>query len=155
MEVFAEIARDLPVVFPVHPRTRARLASAGIVSASADSAGGLRLLESVDYLDSLCLQKQARVVFTDSGGMQEETTTLNVPCITLRDCTERPITIEQGTSTLVGNDPAKIRAAYQQVVAGTYKRGRDIQLWDGGTAERIAAGLAKFLDARSGAGATR
>jgi UDP-N-acetylglucosamine 2-epimerase (non-hydrolysing) len=152
MGVFGEIARDLPVIFPVHPRTRARLAAAGI---AIESGSGLRLIDSVDYLDSLCLQKQAKVVFTDSGGMQEETTTLGVPCITLRDCTERPITIEQGTSTLVGNDPAKIRAAYKQVVDGSYKRGREIPLWDGGTAERIAAGLERFLESRASAGATR
>jgi UDP-N-acetylglucosamine 2-epimerase (non-hydrolysing) len=148
VEVFQEIARELPVVFPVHPRTRARMSSARISLSEAgeSSATGLRLLDSVDYLDSLCLQKQARVVFTDSGGMQEETTVLNVPCITLRDCTERPITVEQGTSTLVGNDPDKIRAAYRQVASGSYKQARTIPLWDGHTAERIAAGLAVYLD---------
>lgn len=154
MDVFAEIARDLPIVFPIHPRTRARLASAGIAEPAPPSnpnSAGLRLLESVDYLDSLCLQKHARVVFTDSGGMQEETTTLGVPCITLRDCTERPITIDEGTSTLVGNDPDKIRGAYRQVEAGTYKPGRTIPLWDGQAAGRMADALAQFLDAQCAA----
>jgi len=147
IDVFNEIARDLPVVFPVHPRTRARMASAGIAEpGAARASGGLRILESVDYLDSLCLQKHARVVFTDSGGMQEETTTLNVPCVTLRDCTERPITVEQGTSTLVGNDPDKIRGAFQKVMAGSYPKATAIPLWDGKTAERIGRQLALFLD---------
>jgi UDP-N-acetylglucosamine 2-epimerase (non-hydrolysing) len=148
MEVFAEIGRELPIVFPVHPRTRARLAAAGLAEAAAGANGsaGLRLLDSVDYLDSLCLQKHARVVFTDSGGMQEETTTLKVPCVTLRENTERPITVEQGTSTLVGNDPEKIRSAYRAVASGRGKAARPIPLWDGKTAERIAAELERFLD---------
>src|SRR5205085_4902508 len=104
-----------------------------------------RLVDPVDYIDSLCLQKHARVVFTDSGGMQEETTSLGVACITLRDCTERPITIEQGTSTLVGNDPEKIRRAYDEVVSGRYRRGQPIPLWDGCAAPRIVEGLSEFL----------
>jgi len=147
MGVFTEIARDLPIVFPVHPRTRARLAAAGVEPSGggASSSAGLRLIDSVDYLGSLCLQKNARIVFTDSGGMQEETTTLGVPCITLRDCTERPITVEQGTSTLVGNDPAKIRRAYAEVVAGKYRSGSAIPMWDGQAAPRIVEHLSKFL----------
>ncbi len=146
MHVFSEIARELPIVFPVHPRTRARLAAAGVEpSSDPSSSSGLLLIDSVDYLGSLCLQKHARVVFTDSGGMQEETTTLGVPCITLRDCTERPITVEQGTSTLVGNDPGKIRQAYADVVAGRYRAGRAISMWDGQAAPRIVEHLSEFL----------
>jgi UDP-N-acetylglucosamine 2-epimerase (non-hydrolysing) len=151
MAVFDEISRDLPIVFPIHPRTRARMAAAGIAEPAKSTSpdAGLRLVDSVDYLDSLCLQKHARVVFTDSGGMQEETTTLGVPCITLRSNTERPVTVDEGTSTLVGNDPEKIRAAYRQVMSGSYKPAKTISLWDGKTADRIAEEIVRFLATRS------
>jgi UDP-N-acetylglucosamine 2-epimerase (non-hydrolysing) len=87
----------------------------------------------------------ARVVLTDSGGMQEETTVLRVPCLTLRENTERPITVEKGTSRLVGNDPDGIRAAFDEAMAGRWPRGEEIPLWDGKAGERIAAALCEWL----------
>jgi UDP-N-acetylglucosamine 2-epimerase (non-hydrolysing) len=143
--LFVELAQQLPVVFPVHPRTRKLLEAAGY---EAQKHPGLRLIEPVDYLDSLNLQKHARVVLTDSGGMQEETSHLQVPCITLRANTERPVTVELGTSTLAGNDPQRIREILQQVLSGAYKRGQPIPLWDGSTAKRIAPILAAALSSR-------
>jgi len=135
MNVFAEISLHLPLVFPVHPRTDQRLQELGIRQAIPNR---FRMVEPLDYLDSLCLQKHARLVFTDSGGMQEETTYLDIPCITLRENTERPVTVEMGTSTLVGNDPKRIWQAFKQVLAGNYKHADQIPLWDGKCAGRIA-----------------
>ncbi|MBI4568669.1 MAG: UDP-N-acetylglucosamine 2-epimerase (non-hydrolyzing), partial [Planctomycetes bacterium] len=110
LAILAHAARRGPVVFPVHPRTRARLHEFGLAG-EYGRVGGLALCEPAGYLDFLSLMVRARVVLTDSGGIQEETTALGVPCLTLRDNTERPITVERGTSTLVGNDPDRIRAA--------------------------------------------
>ena len=103
------------------------------------------MVEPVDYLDSLCLQKQARLVLTDSGGIQEETSCLGIPCLTLRRNTERPVTVELGTSTIVGNDETLIREMFEQVLAGQYKQGEPIPLWDGHTAERVADCLSELL----------
>jgi UDP-N-acetylglucosamine 2-epimerase (non-hydrolysing) len=103
----------------------------------------LRIVEPFDYLDTLRLQKGARLVMTDSGGMQEETTYLDVPCITLRANTERPVTVSDGTSELVGNDVGKIQAAFERAVAGIWKHSRPIPYWDGHTAERIVDIIAR------------
>ena len=140
MATLERCAADLPLVFPVHPRTRARIAEA---APAAD--GRLKLVEPVDYLESLALQVGAAVVFTDSGGIQEESSHLGVPCLTLRPNTERPVTVELGTSTLVGNEPARIEAAFLAVRAGTYKKARPIPLWDGHAAERAAAAIEGWL----------
>jgi UDP-N-acetylglucosamine 2-epimerase (non-hydrolysing) len=126
------IAANLPVIFPVHPRTQQRLAQAGIRLRPE-----LRIIPPVGYLDFLCLLSKAALVLTDSGGIQEETTALSVPCLTLRENTERPITISQGTNLLVGTDPAKIVAAAKAALAGTGKAGRIPPLWDGQAASRI------------------
>ena len=134
--LFAEISQTLPVIFPVHPRTRKQMQSIGF-----EPPASFRLIEPADYLDSLCLQHEARLVLTDSGGMQEETSQMGIPCLTLRPCTERPVTVGLGTSTLVGNDPVRIRAAFDQVMSGQYKRGGPIPLWDGHTAERVVGEL--------------
>ena len=106
---------------------------------------GFRLVEPVDYLDSLCLQKQAKLVLTDSGGTQEETSYLGIPCLTLRKNTERPVTVELGTSTIVGNDENLIRLVFEQVLAGQYKHGQPIPLWDGLTAGRVVYRLDDLL----------
>jgi UDP-N-acetylglucosamine 2-epimerase (non-hydrolysing) len=132
------IAAQVPVIFPVHPRTQQRLTQAGIKTHLQ-----LKLIPPVGYLDFLCLLSNAALVLTDSGGIQEETTALGVPCLTLRENTERPITISEGTNLLIGTDPAKILAAAQAVLAGKGKPGRIPALWDGHTAERIVEVLLK------------
>ena len=126
-----EIARALPVVFPVHPRTAHALEAAGV------DLSGLRLVPPQSYLDFLCLMSRARLVLTDSGGIQEETTVLQVPCLTLRRNTERPVTVDQGTNQLVGTDPAAIVAAAREALAAPLPHGRIPELWDGRAAGRI------------------
>jgi UDP-N-acetylglucosamine 2-epimerase (non-hydrolysing) len=132
------IAAQVPVIFPVHPRTQQRLAQAGIKTHPQ-----LKLIPPVGYLDFLCLLSKATLVLTDSGGIQEETTALGVPCLTLRENTERPITISEGTNLLIGTDPAKIIAAAQTILAGKGKPGRIPPFWDGHAAERIVDVLLK------------
>jgi UDP-N-acetylglucosamine 2-epimerase (non-hydrolysing) len=108
----------------------------------------IALLEPQGYLEMLGLLANARLVLTDSGGIQEETTALGTPCITLRHNTERPITVDEGTNTIAGNDPAAILAAFDDVLAGGGKAGRVPHFWDGHAAERIAAIVAAWLDKR-------
>lgn len=139
IEALAEIARELPLYFPLHPRTRARLAAL-----PAPPGDALHLLEPLSYLDFLCLMAHSRAVFTDSGGIQEETTALGVPCLTLRDNTERPITIEQGTNTLAGATKESVLAAWSQVRANP-KTGRIPPLWDGHAAARAVAAFRTYF----------
>jgi len=127
-----EVANELPIIFPVHPRTHEKL-----MQISRQEHPGLRFIPPVGYLDFLCLLSRARMVLTDSGGIQEETTALGVPCLTLRENTERPITVTQGTNQIVGQDPDKILAATRNILAGITKAGRVPDLWDGHAAERI------------------
>jgi UDP-N-acetylglucosamine 2-epimerase (non-hydrolysing) len=145
LEALAAIAARLPLVWPLHPRTRANVERFGLTDMLA--APGLICLPPQGYLEMVGLMREAMVVLTDSGGVQEETTALGVPCLTLRENTERPITIEQGTNMLVGRDFVALRAAVEAVVAGGGKRGRVPELWDGRAAERIAAHLAQWLRA--------
>jgi UDP-N-acetylglucosamine 2-epimerase (non-hydrolysing) len=126
----AQIADELPLVFPIHPRTRARLGE-------FREPAGLRLVEPLGYLDFLALQTDARVVFTDSGGIQEETTVLGVPCLTLRDNTERPITVSEGTNRVVGREPERIVTEARRVIREGVPPRRPA-LWDGRAGERIA-----------------
>jgi UDP-N-acetylglucosamine 2-epimerase (non-hydrolysing) len=107
-----------------------------------DSADNIKCLGPLGYNDFLCLTSQAKVIVTDSGGLQEESTALDVPCLTMRPNTERPITVTQGTSTLVGSDAVKLKLHLTEVIDGTYKKGSCPELWDGKAAERIAAILA-------------
>jgi UDP-N-acetylglucosamine 2-epimerase (non-hydrolysing) len=144
VEVLSQIGKKLPVVFPVHPRTRARLEAAH-VSEAALRAQGLRLSPPLGYLDFLQLQDAAKVVITDSGGVQEETTALGVPCLTVRDNTERPITISEGTNKLVGSNPDVLPGEVDQILAGHSKRGRIPALWDGKAGERAAEAIRRFL----------
>jgi UDP-N-acetylglucosamine 2-epimerase (non-hydrolysing) len=132
LEAIDSIANEVPVIFPVHPRTKQRLTQAGITHHA-----NLCVIPPVGYLDFLCLLSKAKLVLTDSGGIQEETTALGVPCLTLRENTERPITISEGTNLLVGTDPAKILDAATETLAGRGKTGRIPQLWDGHTSGRI------------------
>jgi len=135
-----EIAAELPLIFPVHPRTRANLASFGI-----DLGPNITLMGPQAYMAFLNLWKDAAVVLTDSGGLQEETTALGVPCITIRDNTERPVTVDEGSNVLVGTDPVRIVAEARKVLRGEGKQGRRPHLWDGKAAERIVAILAREL----------
>jgi UDP-N-acetylglucosamine 2-epimerase (non-hydrolysing) len=132
LESLLEVSRDLTVVFPAHPRTRQRIADFGLNSEH------LRVLDPLPYVDFVGLQTRATVVITDSGGIQEETTYLGIPCITMRENTERPITVSMGTNVLVGRDPEKLRAELSRVLSGNAKKGIAPPLWDGKTGERIA-----------------
>jgi UDP-N-acetylglucosamine 2-epimerase (non-hydrolysing) len=132
LESLLEVNSDLAVVFPAHPRTRKRIADFGL------NAGQLRVLDPLPYVDFLGLQSRATVVITDSGGIQEETTYLGVPCLTVRENTERPITVSLGTNVLVGRDREKLRAELAKVLTGNAKKGRIPPLWDGHAGERIA-----------------
>jgi UDP-N-acetylglucosamine 2-epimerase (non-hydrolysing) len=136
IDVLIDIGRRLPIVFPVHPRTRKMLAQYGLEERIDGT--GLRLVEPLGYLDFLALFSRAKLVLTDSGGIQEETTVLGIPCLTLRENTERPITVELGTNTIVGLAPERIRGAALDVLEGRYNRDRQVPpFWDGHTAERI------------------
>jgi UDP-N-acetylglucosamine 2-epimerase (non-hydrolysing) len=128
-----EVSRDLAVVFPAHPRTRQRIAEFAL------NTDQLRVLDPLPYVDFLALQSRATVVITDSGGIQEETTYLGIPCLTLRENTERPITVTKGTNVLVGRDPERLRTELARILAGKGKKGTVPPLWDGHTGERIAA----------------
>lgn len=129
----AEFSRDLTVVFPVHPRTRRR-----VDELAMPSLNNVRLLDPLPYLDFLALQRSATVVITDSGGIQEETTALNVPCITVRENTERPITIERGTNVLAGRNLLRLRSELRRILDGQTKQAQPIPFWDGNAADRIA-----------------
>jgi UDP-N-acetylglucosamine 2-epimerase (non-hydrolysing) len=141
--VLSEITRQLPLVFALHPRTKANIERFGLGHLIENTR--LILLPPQGYLEMLGLMAGARIVLTDSGGLQEETTALGVPCLTLRENTERPITVEQGTNTMVGRDVAVIRKEAAVILAGHGKQGRVPELWDGRAAERIAEDLATWL----------
>jgi len=137
------IQQDLPLVFPVHPRTRQRLDESGLGGRFA-AMRQLRMIEPQGYLEFLKLMAQAAVVLTDSGGIQEETTILGVPCLTLRENTERPITVSQGTNTVVGTDPDRILSAYRAVRAEPPRPRSRPDKWDGHAADRIAQIIANW-----------
>ncbi len=141
--VLGEVAARLPLVFALHPRTRQNITRFGL-DGLLDTAT-MAVLPPQGYLEMLGLMAGAAVVLTDSGGLQEETTALGVPCLTLRENTERPITVEQGTNTLVGRDAQAIREGVAAILSGHGKRGRVPELWDGHAAERIAADLFAWL----------
>lgn len=137
-----EVSKDLPLVFPVHPRTRSTMERFGI-----DLGVDVTLTPPLAYMAFLSLWKDSAVVLTDSGGLQEETTVLGVPCVTLRDNTERPITVSDGTNVLVGSDPVRLVEEVRKVLAGRGKRGRRPALWDGRAAERTVEILAREMGA--------
>ncbi len=134
------IARELPLAFPVHPRTRANLVQNGIVFGD-----NITLMAPQPYMPFLHLWKDATVVLTDSGGLQEETTALGVPCVTLRENTERPVTVDEGTNELAGTDPERVVALAMGAILGRGKQGRRPALWDGQSATRIVAVLRDAL----------
>jgi len=134
LELMSDVGRSIPIVFPCHPRTRKEMERLG--TPIADDSG-LQIIEPIGYLEFLRLQSQAKFVLTDSGGIQEETTYLQIPCITMRNNTERPSTTAIGSNVLTGPDPAKIRKAIKGILDGSHRRGTIPPLWDGRTAERI------------------
>jgi UDP-N-acetylglucosamine 2-epimerase (non-hydrolysing) len=138
VDVLNDLAKQCPVIFPVHPRTRAKLAD-------APRAATLHLLDPVGYLEFVGLEQHARLVITDSGGVQEETTYLGVPCLTVRDNTERPVTISDGTNRLAGRDPQTLRTLAKESLESPIPKKRIPALWDGHASERIAAVIAKEL----------
>lgn len=142
LSTLIEISHELPLVFPQHPRTRQRIADLGLEPVLEQ--GRIHCLSPLGYLEMLGLMHQARLVLTDSGGIQEETTALGVPCLTLRENTERPITVTEGTNRIVGTDPHQIRSAFEQVMAEEVG-GRIPEYWDGRAAERIVGVLAQWL----------
>lgn len=135
-----EISTQLPLIFPTHPRTRENIRKFGM-----DLGSNITLVGPQAYMSFLDLWKNAVVVLTDSGGLQEETTALGIPCITIRENTERPITVDEGTNTLVGTDPERIIQEVDNILQGKGKQGRRPQLWDGHAAERIVEILEKKL----------
>jgi UDP-N-acetylglucosamine 2-epimerase (non-hydrolysing) len=134
----AEVARQVPTLFPVHPRTRGKIAAFGL------DGTGITMVDPVGYLDMLYAVKGAALVITDSGGLQEETTALGIPCLTIRENTERPITVEAGTNYLTGTHPEAILSAAREILSGKGKKGVVPPLWDGHAAERIVDVLIHF-----------
>ena len=130
----AELSQDLAIFFPVHPRTRQRISELKL----SHTAARLCLMDPKSYLEFLALEQGATVVITDSGGVQEETSFLGVPCLTLRETTERPITVSHGTNRLIGRDISVLRSEIRGILAGETKKTSPIPLWDGHAADRIA-----------------
>jgi len=140
LSALERISEELPIIFPVHPRAARTIAELGLLD-RLTNAGNLRLIEPLGYLDFLNLYSGAQLVLTDSGGIQEETTVLGIPCLTLRENTERPVTVSLGTNKIVGTDPEKIVAEALAALQQPARLRVDIPFWDGKTAERIVDAL--------------
>ena len=147
LEALAEIAKELPIVFPIHPRTKKMAEQFGLghFFNSGEKVEGIWITEPLGYLEFLHLNMNAKLVLTDSGGLQEETTVLGVPCITMRPNTERPITCEVGSNIMVGNDKARILEEARKILSGEIPQGRSPEKWDGHAAERIVEVLVEKL----------
>lgn len=151
LKTLEQVGKKLPIVFPVHPRTMRQIKNFGMTKKQPATTSGLKpvtgitCIEPLGYLQFINLMASAKFVLTDSGGIQEETTALGVPCFTLRDSTERPVTIEKGTNTLIGNNPEGILKEAEKVVSGKGKKGEDIPYWDGKAAERIISIIAEHF----------
>jgi UDP-N-acetylglucosamine 2-epimerase (non-hydrolysing) len=150
LEALATIASRVPVLFPVHPRTVARAESFGL-SGRLRTLAGLRVSEPLGYNDFTTLLASAQLVATDSGGIQEESTALGIPCLTLRESTERPVTVTEGTNVIVGMDGGAIAREVERIQSGQFKRGRAPEGWDGRAAERVAEAIERFLGGVPGA----
>ncbi len=148
VEALVEVARKIRLVFPLHPRTRAKIVNAGLDRLHSES--GIVTTSPLSYLRALGLMREAKLAITDSGGVQEETTALGVPCLTVRDNTERPATLEEGTNLLVGTSPAALMPAVEDIIATGGKTGRIPALWDGKAAIRIAQHVRAFLNVEQG-----
>jgi UDP-N-acetylglucosamine 2-epimerase (non-hydrolysing) len=138
LEALQQISKTMPVIFPIHPRTRQRIGDFGL------SMDGIRTMNPLGYLEFLNLESTATVVLTDSGGLQEETTILRVPCLTLRHNTERPVTIEHGTNIMAGPDKGRILEAFRRIVNGDWKPAGPPEFWDGHAAQRIVRVIREF-----------
>lgn len=143
LEAINTISQWMPIVFPIHPRTKARIKSFRLNRYLLNP--NFKVIEPVGYIDFLNLMMNSKCVLTDSGGIQEETTVLKVPCLTLRENTERPITVFEGTNTLVGSDTDKVITLIRKIIRGTYKKGKIPRFWDGNASRRIMRILAKHL----------
>src|SRR5450755_909388 len=150
VDMLETVADKLPIIFPVHPRTRLKLAELGRKEHS-----GIRTIDPLGYLEFLCLLSRARLVLTDSGGIQEETTALGVPCLTLRENTERPITVTKGTNRIVGQNPQLVREAVKSILSHQDKAGEMPELWDGHAADRIVQILIRDITPNLGLPASR
>jgi UDP-N-acetylglucosamine 2-epimerase (non-hydrolysing) len=146
VDVLAELSQTLPIVWPIHPRTRKNLANFDLLRLF-ENTPGVKLTEPLGYLDMLALNRHARMIITDSGGLQEEATVLGVPCITLRHNTERPVTVQCGCNHVVGNDPVPIRAAVHSLLSKNGHEIRAPELWDGKAAVRIVEVLKRAATA--------
>ena len=144
LDALSQVQEYTRMVWPIHPRARKMIEQFGLGDVLANMSN-TKMVDPIGYIDCLKLQKDAKFVLTDSGGLQEETTAFGVPCLTMRENTERPVTIEQGTNTLVGISPKRIVVEARAVVDGTYKTGCVPKLWDGKAAERIALVLKTYL----------
>lgn len=142
--LFTELARELPLVFPMHPRTRRAVQDAGLLE-TLEGCSEIHCVPPCRYRRIVMLMRHAKLVLTDSGGVQEETSFLRIPCLTLRENTERPVTVEVGTSRLVGSDPDRIRRAWSKAQNGHWPRGAEIPLWDGKAATRVARAIVRWL----------
>jgi UDP-N-acetylglucosamine 2-epimerase (non-hydrolysing) len=136
-----EIAKEVPLIFPVHPRTQNRMEDAGLLERLPDASNGVRLVPPMSYLQFLRLQSEATLMITDSGGVQDETTALGIPCLTVRENTERPITLSEGTNLLVGLDGRRLVEEARKVLRGEGKKGHVPKLWDGHASARIVRTL--------------
>ena len=143
-DALLKIADQIPVVFPVHPRAAKNMDKFGLTS-RFESHQNIQLLKPLGYLQFMSLVSRSKFVLTDSGGLQEETTALGIPCVTLRENTERPITATEGTNTIVGTDPVKIAKVCQDILGDKGKQGRIPELWDGKASERILDAMLSFL----------
>ena len=134
MKTLEQISNDIPIIFPIHPRTRKRLKDLKNTKYNSN----LHLIDPLGYLGFLKLQKDATLVITDSGGIQEETTFLGIPCLTIRENTERPVTVTLGTNIVIGQDMERLKDEVQLILNGNGKKGSVVSLWDGRAGERIA-----------------
>ncbi|NTW50715.1 MAG: UDP-N-acetylglucosamine 2-epimerase (non-hydrolyzing), partial [Chlorobiales bacterium] len=146
LRIFSEIAKKSKIVFPIHPRTRKRIEDFGLLE-KVNEISGLQLIDPQGYIEFLRLMKDASLVLTDSGGVQEETTVLGVPCLTMRENTERPVTVQVGTNLLIGTDEDEVKTAALEVLDGHTKKGKIPEKWDGKTAGRIVETLDKIFEA--------